>query len=190
MTTPTTTTSNDIIKQTLRLPRGLWSDLEETVILYDRQFLTEVARSLGLPVGDVLRRCLGTGAPQTVPILWGSCADAEEKGARCPWWECRGYLWRPCPRPRLTASLPCAIHERSTPCPLALLDTDPYLRKLPTYEPLQHEGDLYWWDPKGTLPLLTEDGISIDDVTIRRCKYRGKDVLVWVKAKETTPPTE
>ena len=35
---------------TFRIPRGLWRDLEETVIQQDRQFLSEVARQLGLPV--------------------------------------------------------------------------------------------------------------------------------------------
>lgn len=180
------TTNGELLQQTLRLPRGLWADLEDTVILHDRQFLTEVARSLGLPVGDVLRRCLGTGAPQAVPVLWGACAGAE----RCPWWECRGYLWRPCPRPRLSPTLPCAIHERSTPCPLALLETDPYIRQLPTYSPVRHEGVLYWWDPTGAGPVLCEDGSVVPDVEIRRCDFRGRSVLVWVQIKEICQTTE
>ena len=36
----------------LRIPHGLWKDLEDTVIQQDRQFLTEVARNLGLPVKE------------------------------------------------------------------------------------------------------------------------------------------
>jgi hypothetical protein len=186
------TTNGELIQQTLRLPRGLWADLEETVILHDRQFLTEVARSLGLPVGDVLRRCLGTGAATAVPVLWGSCADGDA-GSRCPWWECRGYLWRPCPRPRLSATLPCAIHERSTPCPMALLESDPYLRRLPTYSPIRHEGVLYWWDATAKAsPVLREDGSVVPDVKIRRCKHADRSVLVWasVQTKENCQTSE
>jgi hypothetical protein len=181
------TTNDELLRQTLRLPRGLWADLEETVILHDRQFLTEVARSLGLPVADVLRRCLGTGAPQSVPVLWGSCTSSR---VRCPWWECHGQLWRPCPRPRLSESMPCAIHERSTPCPMTILATDPSLKELPIYEPIRHEGDLYWWDPTGVGPVLYEDGTVVPDVKIRRCEYKDRRILVWVQIKGMDQTTE
>lgn len=186
--------------QTLRLPRGLWRDLEETVIQQDRQFLTFMARELGLPVQDVLRRCLGTGAPQAVPVLWmphGATEEAEDDAdeetaaaaAVCPWWERHGDgLWRRCPRLRLSATLPCQIHERCTPCPLARLDSDPHLADIPVYKPIRHKGCLYWYDPMdSTAPVYGEDGSREPGVRIRRVRRKeGEEsedseepMLVW-----------
>lgn len=169
--------------QTLRLPRGLWRDLEETVIQQDRQFLTFMARELGLPVPEVLRRCLGTGAAQSVPVLWmppAATEEAEEDDEAaaaakiCPWWECHGDgLWRRCPRLRLSATLPCQIHERCTPCPRARMDHDPHLAELPIYKPIQHKGRLYWFDPSdSTAPVYAEDGSHEPGVRIRRVQYQ------------------
>ena len=141
---------------TLRIPRGLWADLQETVIQQDRQFLSEVARSLGLPVAEVLRKCLGTGAPQVCPILWAPAAflTDNEGSHTCPWWELRGSLWRPCPRMRLSPTLPCQIHERCVPCPLTCLGSDPALAALPRLKPAQDKDQLFWYDPADVLPKI------------------------------------
>lgn len=164
--------------QTLRLPRGLWADLEATVIQQDRQFLTEVARTLGLPVAEVLRRCLGTGAPQSVPILVG---DAESPG-RCPWWQQYGDgLWRRCCRSRLSPTLPCAAHERSVPCPLTRLDSDPVIRALPRLQPARFGDRLLWYDPANVAPTYNEDG-TVADGRVRAVSFRGRPVLTWFPA--------
>jgi hypothetical protein len=177
--------TDEIIKyHTFRIPRGLWRDLEETVIQQDRQFLSEVARTLGLPVQDVLRRCLGTGAPTTIPVLWMPTVAA----GRCPWWERHGEgLLRPCPRLRLSPTMPCQIHERCTPCPLTRLDNDPFIRALPTFEPFTFNGNLYWLDPKGDGALYREDGTLETEGEIRFINFRDTRIPVWVS--HTTKPT-
>lgn len=144
---------------TLRLPRGLLQDLEETIIQQDRQFLTEVGLSLGITrpeIAAMMRQVLGTGAPQPIPVLW---APNTVRATACPWWECHGEgLWRPCPRHRLSPSLPCAIHERAVPCPLTRLATDPFIVDLPRFQPVRHRGRLFWasdaacYNEDGTLP--------------------------------------
>lgn len=172
---------------TLRIPRGLWTDLEETVIQQDRQFLSEVARSLGLPVPEVLRKCLGTGAPQPCPVLWAPAAFMSEDADNhtCPWWELHnGYLWRPCPRLRLSTCLPCQIHERCVPCPLTRLGSDPELACLPRLKPARDisTGLLYWYDPADKLPTCGEDGRDVSDRRLITIQFQGRSVLTWAKA--------
>jgi hypothetical protein len=170
--------------KTLRLPRSLWQDLEETVIQQDRQFLTEVARELGLPVAEVLRRCLGTGALQPVPVLWTNPLEAGTVPEVCPWWECHGEgLWRRCPRLRLASTLPCQIHERCTPCPLARTDRDPVIRALPVVQPVRWQGSLYWINPADPdAPPFHEDG-TVDLLgRFRQVTFRGERVWARVSA--------
>ena len=163
---------------TFRIPRGLWRDLEETVIQQDRQFLSEVARQLGLPIQEVLRRCLGTGAAQPVPVLWMPVKGPAPSA--CPWWERHGDgLWRRCCRLRLSATLPCQVHERCTPCPLARLDSDPHIQELPWLQPIRHEDRLFWYDPTGENPLLAEDGSVVTDGCIRFIEHREQRIAVW-----------
>ena len=168
-----------ITTTTLRLPRSLWQDLEETVIQQDRQFLTEVARTLGLPVSEVLRRCLGTGAPHPVPVLWANPLEAVPEV--CPWWDCHGEgLWRRCPRLRLSSTLPCQIHERCTPCPLARLDSDPIIRALPAVQPVRWRGSLYWINPANPdVPPFHEDGTIDYSGNFRLIGFRGE--RVWAR---------
>ena len=160
---------------TLRIPRGLWKDLEETVIQQDRQFLTEVARTLGLPVAEVLRKCLGSsGTPQ--PVLWTSSADGDEE-TQCPVWTLRGFLWKPCARVRLSPTKCCPLHE---PIPLnGRLAND--IKDLPVRIPVQHEGTLYWFH-KGS-PLLHEDGTIVTAGTLRSIDFRGAQILAWVPSE-------
>jgi len=167
-------------QQLLRIPRGLWADLEETVIQQDRQFLAEVARSLGLPVQEVLRRCLGTGAPTSLPTLWAS-PHLDTETDLCPWWECHGDgLWRRCPRLRLAPSMPCQVHERCTPCPMARLQSDPVIRALPWRVPVIWEEKLYWVDPSGSAPPFREDGTLVSEGTFRRISVEGEAAWAWV----------
>jgi hypothetical protein len=172
----------------MRIPRGLWADLEETVIQQDRQFLSEVARSLGLPVPEVLRKCLGTGGTSTAcPVLWAPAAfmiPDSDPSPTCPWWECHGSLWRPCPRIRLSPTLPCAIHERCVPCPLTRLGSDPELAALPRMLPASAGGGpLYWYDPAEVLPTLHEDGRLVEGRRlIRITGPRGVSTLTWLQA--------
>ena len=165
--------------QTLRIPRGLWEDLQSTVLQQDRQFLTEVARTLGLPVPEVLRRCLGAGAPTAVPLLWSDPKTDEPD--QCPWWECHGDgLWRRCPRLRLSATLPCQIHERCTPCPLARLHSDEVIQAMPFYMPVRRGALLYWVDPTGVAPPYREDGTVETEGRFKSIGVRGGAAREWV----------
>jgi hypothetical protein len=156
---------------TLRIPRGLWKDLEDTVIQQDRQFLTEVARTLGLPVAEVLRKCLGSGAPQ--PVLWTSSAE-EDKETQCPVWTLHGFLWKPCARIRLSPTKCCPLHEPIPPT--ARLASE--IKDLPIRTPVRYEGTLYWFH-KGS-PLLHEDGSIVATGTLRAVDFRGSLLLAWV----------
>lgn len=177
------------ITRSLRLPRGLLRDLEDTVIQQDRLFLAEVARTLGLPTQEVIRRCLGTGAPQPTPVLWAP-HDSDDHEC-CPWWEMHGDgLWRRCPRMRLCPTLPCQIHERSTPCPLTRLNSDPHIRNLPRYEPVSWNDEIYWMDPTGEHATFREDG-SVDRTgTFRYITHEGERICVRFPFKENNPDAE
>ena len=168
--------------QTLRIPRGLWADLETCVLQQDRLFLTDVARTLGLPVPEVLRRCLGSGVTQAVPVLWSDPKTNEPE--QCPWWECHGDgLWRRCPRLRLSGTLPCQIHERCTPCPLARLHSDPELLDMPFFLPVRHGSQLYWVDPTGEQLPFREDGTleaTLRFKRIRHVRAGQPEVQEWV----------
>lgn len=179
------------VYETLRLPRSLWENLEEATILWDRQFLTEVARSLGLPPAEVIRKVLGTGAPASVPVLWTTTA-AGPAPAACPWWECHGDgLWRRCPRVRLSPTLPCCVHERCTPCPLARLDSDPFIKALPVLWPVRRQGTLFWADPNGEAFPFHEDGRLETGGRFRFSEHRGKRIALWIPvAKPQVEETE
>lgn len=190
--------SSGLTYMTMRLPRGLLQDLEETIIQQDRQFLTEVGKSMGLSrpeINTMLRRVLGLGAPQTIPVLWAppekpsTDDDSEDEDDEeetppdtfCPWWECRGEgLWRRCPRHRIAPHLPCPIHERAVPCPLTRLGTDPYIQALPKLQPIEHDGRIFWIGPYGE-PCYNEDGTLPTDGTIRFPRLPdGSRIPVWV----------
>jgi len=152
--------------QTLRLPKGLLDDLETTVIQQDRQFLTEVARSLGLPVAEVLRKCLGTGANQSIHIL----LQGSDDPGLCPWWtRYNGLLWRPCSRLRLSPTSACQLHTHTRQDSLHRIQSDTVLTALPTAQAVLHEGLLYW---------VTDDLVIREDNTIEpdlRFKFVTKE---------------
>jgi hypothetical protein len=187
---PNPTPDPGLTYMTLRLPRGLLQDLEETIIQQDRQFLTEVGLSMGLSrpeVAAMIRRVLGTGAPQTIPVLWAppetANTDDDEDEPRdnfCPWWECRGEgLWRRCPRHRISPHLPCPIHERSVPCPLTRLNTDPFIQALPALTPMEFNGRLFWTLPDNQT-CYAEDGSLPTDGAIRFVwSSDGERIPVW-----------
>ena len=175
----------ELTYKTLRLPRGLLQDFEETVIQFDRQFLTEVGLSLGMTraaIAPLIRQVLGTGASQPVLALWAPPFEEEEAPAFCPWWECHGgNLWRRCPRHRVSPSLPCSIHERAVPCPLTRLDTDPFLQEMPLLQPVEYENRIFWVGAEGT-PCYNEDGTVPMDGVIRFYTVDGERVPVFVTA--------
>jgi hypothetical protein len=154
--------------QTLRIPRGLWTDLEETVIQQDRQFLTEVARSLGLSVPEVLRKCLGTGAPQTVQVLTADCDQ-------CPWWSREGNLWRPCPRQRLTPTSACQMHGTTTET--QQLGSSPLLASIPTATPVQYNGEIYWLHESEQI-VFNEAGLQEPTLAFKFIDHRGQRICV------------
>ena len=161
------------ILQSLRLPRGLWADLEASVIQQDRQFLTEVARSLGLPVRDVLQKCLGTtGSNTQVQVLIG--AYTEEDLDRCPWWDMKGEgIWHPCSRLRLSPVLPCQLHKRMIASPTCCLGTDIRLANMPKALPVRYSGQLYWICTDPSL-VFREDGTLEGDLIFKRLTFKGR----------------
>jgi hypothetical protein len=174
----------ELTYKTLRLPRGFLQDFEETVIQFDRQFLTEVGLSLGMTraaIAPLIRQVLGTGAPQPVLALLAP-PIAEEAPAFCPWWECRGdNFWRRCPRHRVSPSLPCSIHERAVPCPLTRLDSDPFFRDAPFLQPMEFENRIYWVNSGGTR-CYNEDGTLSTDGVIRFQMADGELTPVFISA--------
>lgn len=183
---PASASASDQSYRTLRLPRGLLEDLEESVIQFDRQFLTEVGLSLGLSraaIAPMIRQILGTGAPQNILTLWTppvTDTDTDTNLLFCPWWECHGgNLWRRCPRHRLSPSLPCCIHERAVPCPLTRLGTDPELLALPLLQPIEYDNRIFWVGPDGT-PCYAEDGTVPTDGVIRFATDNGERVPLFV----------
>lgn len=184
-----------ICYKSLRLPRGLIADLEEVIIFQDRQFLTEVGQHLGLSrpeIATLIRRVLGTGAEQSIPVLWGPIEIPE----KCPWWDCHGEnLWRKCSRYRISPSLPCVVHERSVPCPLSRPDSDPFLSNLPYCISVTHKGRVFWVSESPHI-CLNEDGTAPQDGLImfinRFCKEKGGNESIpvfitmenWLKLKQ------
>ena len=177
---PVTMTSQT---QILRIPKGLWADLEETVIQQDRQFLTDVARSLGLSVPEVLRRCLGTGAVTPIPVLWISSPDQEETTDTCPWWSStpNGALWRPCHRSRMAPTLPCCRHEGISSGSIYRLASDPFITALPKRWPVRFRSAIVWADPDGIEPAVYEDGRPELEGRFRFIQHRGKRIALFIK---------
>lgn len=130
---------------TLRVPRGLWNDLEQSIIKQDRQFLSEVARSLGLPLHEVLRKIGPTAS--TIPVLW---QQNDVDPMRCPWYTLRGSLWTRCSRYRLVPTLPCCVHER----PGSHYKLMSGLKELERARPVRRGGQLFW---------VRQDGSALDE---------------------------
>lgn len=168
---------------TLRIPKGLWADLEETVIQQDRQFLSEVARSLGLPAQEVIRRCLGSGAATPIPVLWAPHTD-EDDLPKCPWWTATGSLWRPCQRLRLAPTLACIHHESTSKG--GRLASDPFILGLPKRWPVRFRDQLLWADPEGLEPALHEDGRPMLEGRFRFIQHQGRRAAIFIKTETTT----
>jgi hypothetical protein len=145
------------------------ADLEETVIQQDRQFLSEVARTLGLPVAEVLKRCLGTGSPQIMLI-------GDEETGQCPWWEKTGLLWHPCGRLRLTATTACHVHVHSKPSQHCCLGSDDQLATIEEAQPFLWKGVVYWATSDTT---VREDG-AVVPFTFKQIEHEGSSIYVKV----------
>ena len=173
---------------TLRIPKESFNDLTDTLIQFDRQFLTMVASSLGLPVAEVLRRCLGTGAATPIPVLWISHPYPNEEGdeeeSKCPWWTATGALWRPCQRLRLAPTLPCIHHECISST--SRLGSDPFILGLPKRWPIRFRDQLLWGDPTGIEPALHEDGRPELEGRFRFTQHQGRRVAIFIKHEATT----
>ena len=153
---------------TLRMPKGLWADFEASIIQSDRQFLTEVARDCGLPVQEVIRRCLGTGERQAVLV-------GDDDTAPCPWWDrSRDGLWKPCGRRRLTTTTPCQIHTSCVPGRSTCIRSDPRLHGSPVATPLLWNSEIYWIADAIT---FCEDG-SRSPIQFKTVVFQGSRIYV------------
>ena len=131
---------------TLRMPRGLWDDFESTVIRQDSAWLTHVAREVGLPPAEVIRKVLGTGAPQLALI-------SAEPLDPCPWYTRLGAgLWMPCKRQRIRPAGPCQFHERPTP------NTSISVDGVGKVKPYLFNGRIYWSSEEPDADIFREDG--------------------------------
>lgn len=191
-TAPTDPAPLGLTYMTMRMPKGLFEDLESTLIESDQRFIQEVCRSLGFSPADTqtaVRRVLGTGTPQAMPVLWTpkslNPAETTAIGPEfCPWWDRIGAdgLWRRCPRHRLAPNLPCVTHERAVPCAGMRLDSDPFIRALPAMIPVEHDETLYWVGKETGSPCYRdEDGSAPTDGTFRYVtdSASGTRVLTW-----------
>lgn len=170
---------------TFRIPKGSHDDLTETLIQFDRQFLTEIARSLGLPIPEVIRRCLGSGAATPIPVLWAPHpTEDDEDLPKCPWWTATGSLWRPCQRLRLAPTLACLHHESTSK--RGRLATDPFILGLPKRWPVRFRDQLLWADPEGIEPALHEDGRPMSEGRFRFTEHQGRRVAIFIKHETTT----
>ena len=151
--------SKETSLQTLRIPRGLWDDLETTIIQQDRQFLTDVARAIGLPVMEVLKKCLGTGLPTAVHVLTNSTNTFL-----CPWWIKIGELWEPCGNRRLTQTSSCHSHQHVHASPTLCLESA--MDNIPEALPVRYNKILYWWC-ETTTNIFQEDGTIVTHLEFR-----------------------
>lgn len=123
-----------------------------------------VARELGIPVAEALKKVLGKGAPQQVAVLMA--ADTLEN---CPWHDRLGDgLWMPCARQRLSETRPCQFHER--PHFLSSLTEAATLKKV---HPYRYEGRIYW-----TIKGDADADIFCEDGTLEkefRFKFRMEE---------------
>lgn len=169
--------------ETLRIPRGLWADLEQTVIQQDRQFLTEVARTLGLPVAEVLRKCLGTSGASTAI----ACLVGEETESMCPFYfrSLDSYLWSPCTRIRTSATTPCALHIFAIPSPILIHRDAPAFKCLPVVTAVTFNEKVYWvlFDKAGdkTKMVFNEDGTLEESLYFKWIRFKGERVLALAK---------
>lgn len=135
--------------QSVRMPYGLWDDLQEALIIQGRAWLKEVARELGLPAADLILLCIGkSGVPQAVLI-------AAEPQEQCPWFNCLGDgLWYPCQRQRLRPTAPCQFHERPSDQIHCSLSVD----GLGFVYPYSFNGKIYWTADEPDAAVFREDG--------------------------------
>jgi hypothetical protein len=154
----------------LRLSRELVNDLNDTIIQMEIQFLKEVARDLGLPIQEVLKRCMGMGAMQAMLI-------GDDETEPCPWWSrSADGLWQPCRRLRLTPTTPCSVHASTKPSSHCCLGSDDRLTTVQEAIPLLWEGTVYWSTPEAT---FREDGVCVP-LTFKRIQHQG--AYMWVKS--------
>jgi hypothetical protein len=162
--------------ETLRIPRGLWADLEQTVIQQDRQFLTEVARTLGLDPKEVLRKCLGTSGTSTAV----TCLIGEDTESLCPFYyrSPESYLWTPCCRIRTSKTTPCALHTFAAPGTLLIHKDSPAFTCLPVVEAVSFQEKIYWvlFDEarKQTTMVFNEDG-TLSSIRFRWVLWKQKN---------------
>lgn len=170
----------EISFETLRIPRGLWKDLEDTIIESDKKFLEEISRTLGLNKNEVFAHCGygkgGGGERKSIPccILGIEQDDSDEK-LRCPWYSKIGHIWEPCIHLRMSESTPCPLHIFTNPSNKYALRNSPFIQSLPVVQKIFYNDDLYWvlFNGKQTTHVFREDG-TLDETL----KFR------WIKSPD------
>ncbi len=135
-----------------RLPAGLWESLQTTCYRHDLKFIQDAARLLGVPVGDLKKRVLGT---RGIPVAVTVSNSPWWEGKMCPIMECDdGGMWRQCGA-LCEAHGTCWDHrtyKRNT-CKYKLVG-DPYFETLEKRWPMTLVEELV---------CVTDDGLVYDD---------------------------
>ena len=125
-----------------RVPALLWDSLQEMCWRHDTKFLSDVAKIIKIPVGDIKKQILGSrGVYTVIPFEHG------------PWWmntQCPamelvgGTMWRRCGG-LCEQGDSCWTHRDGR----HRRHDDPYFATLPKRRPMRYEGVVYWVDVSG-----------------------------------------
>ena len=142
-----------------RMPIGLLDHIQTVCARQDQQFITDVARILGLSgvaAHDMRRKILGTlGTPTVV------CTETN------PWWvdtqcpimiQSRCGMWTRCGS--TCESTGACWNHRSTKKPV---HTDPVFAEMESRTPFRYDGDMYWVSEK--------DGSALDSTGTRQMDF-------------------
>lgn len=144
-----------------RMPVGLFDHIQTVCARQDQQFITDVARILGLPgaaAHDMRRKILGTlGTPTLV------CTESN------PWWtgtQCPIMIQSPCGMWTRCGSV-CESHgkcwqHRKSKKPVY---TDPAFAEMESRTPFRYDGELYWVSEKDG-SVLDSTGTCRMDFTV------------------------
>lgn len=144
-----------------RMPVGLLDHIQTVCARQDQQFITDVARILGLSgaaAHDMRRKILGTlGTPTVV------CTESN------PWWtgtQCPVMIQSPCGMWTRCGSM-CESHgkcwqHRKSKKPVY---TDPAFAEMETRTPFRYDGELYWVSEKDG-SVLDSTGTQTMDFTV------------------------
>lgn len=139
-----------------RMPVGMLDHLQTICARQDQQFITDVARILGLPAAEMRRKILGTlGTPTLV------CTESDPwwMGTQCPIMvQCsHTNMWSRCGH--MSEAHGTCWRHRFTKTPVF---TDPQFAEMDKRTPFRLDGELYW---------VAEDGSVLDATGVNEMNF-------------------